>query len=92
MPNPLIKVQTAQPDHLEMYPLSIERLTSYIEQALTQAPQLRQVWVSGEVSSTTSHPSGIYFTLKDPMGKAVVPAVVWKNQIPELETLSLCRI
>jgi exodeoxyribonuclease VII large subunit len=34
----------------------------------------------------TSHPSGIYFTLKDPVGKAVVPAVVWKNQIPELET------
>jgi exodeoxyribonuclease VII large subunit len=86
MPNPLITAQTAQPDHLEMYPLSIERLTYYIEQALTQAPQLRQVWVSGEVSSMTSHPSGIYFTLKDPVGKAVVPAVVWKNQIPELET------
>jgi exodeoxyribonuclease VII large subunit len=69
-----------------MYPLSIERLTSYIEQALTQAPKLRQVWVSGEVSSMTSHPSGIYFTLKDPLSKAVVPAVVWKNQISELKT------
>jgi exonuclease VII large subunit len=54
MLNPLITAQTARPDHLEMYPLSIERLTSYIEQALTQAPQLRQVWVSGEVSSMTS--------------------------------------
>jgi exonuclease VII large subunit len=86
MPNPLITTEATRPDHLEMYPLSIERLTSYIEQALTQAPQLRQVWVSGEVSSMTSHPSGIYFTLKDLVGKAVVPAVIWKNQIPELET------
>jgi exodeoxyribonuclease VII large subunit len=86
MPNPLITTEATRSDHLEMYPLSIERLTSYIEQALTQAPQLRQVWVSGEVSSMTSHPSGIYFTLKDPVGKAVVPAVVWKTQISELET------
>ncbi len=35
MPNPLITAQTARPDHLEMYPLSVERLTHYIEQALT---------------------------------------------------------
>jgi exodeoxyribonuclease VII large subunit len=86
MPNNLISTQTTRSDALEMYPLSVERLTSYIEQALTQTPHLRQVWVSGEVSSMTSHPSGIYFTLKDPVGKAVVPAVIWKNQIPELET------
>jgi exonuclease VII small subunit len=86
MPNIIIPAQTARPNPLEMYPLSVERLTSYIEQALTQTPQLRQVWVSGEVSSMTSHPSGIYFTLKDPVGKAIVPAVIWKNQISELET------
>jgi exodeoxyribonuclease VII large subunit len=86
MPNPLITAHTTRPDYLDIDPLSIERLTSYIEQALTKAPQLRQVWVSGEVSSMTTHPSGIYFTLKDPVGKAIVPAVVWKNQISELET------
>jgi hypothetical protein len=39
MPNPLITAQATPPDHLEMHPLLIERLTSYIEQALTQAPQ-----------------------------------------------------
>lgn len=70
----------------DLDPISIDRLTSYIEQALLQTPQLRQVWVSGEVSSASFHPSGIYFTLKDKVGKATLPAVVWKNQIPELET------
>lgn len=67
-------------------PISIDRLTSYIEQALLQTPQLQQVWVSGEVSSATHHPSGIYFNLKDKVGKAILPAVVWKSQISELET------
>ncbi len=67
-------------------PLSIDRLTKYIERALTQTPELRQVWVTGEVSSANFHPSGIYFTLKDPVGKAALPAVVWKDRIPDLET------
>lgn len=70
----------------DLDPISIDRLTRYIEQALLQTPQLRQVWVSGEVSSASFHPSGIYFTLKDKLGKASLPAVVWKSQIPELET------
>jgi exodeoxyribonuclease VII large subunit len=70
----------------EIAPLSIDLLTRYIEQALLQTPELRQVWVCGEVSSASFHPSGIYFTLKDKVGKAALPAVVWKTQIPELET------
>jgi hypothetical protein len=42
-------------------------------------------------SSPTTAPSlgqrrSLQHDLKDPVGKAVVPAVVWKNQIPELET------
>ncbi len=65
--------------------ISIDRLTSYIEQSLLETPQLQQVWVNGEVSSASNHPSGIYFTLKDRVGRACVPAVVWKSQIPELE-------
>ncbi len=67
-------------------PLSIDRLTRYIERALTQTPELRQVWVTGEVSSANFHPSGIYFTLKDPVGKATLPSVVWKDRIRDLET------
>jgi exodeoxyribonuclease VII large subunit len=70
----------------DLDPISIDRLTRYIEQALLETPQLRQIWVSGEVTSATHHPSGIYFTLKDKVGKAALPAVVWKTQIPELET------
>ena len=70
----------------DLDPISIDRLTDYIAQALLDTPELRQVWVSGEVSSASTHPSGIYFTLKDRVGKACVPAVVWKSQVPELET------
>jgi exodeoxyribonuclease VII large subunit len=78
----------ALPDRVysDVDPISIDCFTSYIERALLATPQLRQVWVSGEVSSASHHPSGIYFTLKDKVGKAALPAVVWKNQIPELET------
>lgn len=70
----------------DLDPISIDQLTDYIEQALLDTPELRRVWVSGEVSSASAHPSGIYFTLKDRIGKACVPAVVWKSQVPELET------
>jgi exodeoxyribonuclease VII large subunit len=42
--------------------------------------------VTGEVSSANYHPSGIYFTLKDPVGQAALPSVIWKNRIPDLET------
>jgi exodeoxyribonuclease VII large subunit len=66
-------------------PISIDTLTDHIAQALLSTPELRHVWVSGEVSSASHHPSGIYFTLKDPQGKASVPAVVWKSQVPELD-------
>lgn len=70
----------------DLDPISIDRFTSYIEQALLQTPALRQVWVSGEVSSASHHPSGIYFNLKDKVGRASLPAVIWKSQIPELAT------
>jgi exodeoxyribonuclease VII large subunit len=71
---------------IDLEPQSIDRLTKSIERALTQTPELRQVWVTGEVSSANFHPSGIYFTLKDPVGQATLPAVIWKSRIPDLET------
>ena len=78
----------ASPDrgYSDLDPISIDCFTRYIEQALLATPQLRQVWVTGEVSSASHHPSGIYFTLKDKVGKAALAAVIWKSQIPELET------
>ncbi len=77
-----IDLDPVEPD---LESISIDRLTSYIEQSLLETPELQQVWVNGEVSSASNHPSGIYFTLKDRVGRACVPAVVWKNQVPELE-------
>jgi exodeoxyribonuclease VII large subunit len=71
---------------IDLEPQSIDRLTKSIKRALTQTPELRQVWVTGEVSSANFHPSGIYFTLKDPVGQATLPAVIWKSRIPDLET------
>ncbi len=88
MPSPKAPTSTSLlADYLyqDIDPISIDHLTSYIEQAL-QIPQLQQVWVSGEVSSASFHPSGIYFTLKDLVGKAALPAVVWKSQVLALET------
>jgi exodeoxyribonuclease VII large subunit len=69
----------------QIEPISIDALTDHIAQALTNTPELRHVWVSGEVSSASFHPSGIYFTLKDLQGRSSLPAVVWKSQVPELE-------
>ena len=80
--NQQLDLEPAEPD---LDPISIDQLTNYIEQALLETPELQQVWVNGEVSSASVHPSGIYFTLKDRIGKASVPAVVWKSQISELE-------
>jgi exodeoxyribonuclease VII large subunit len=84
MPN-----RTHAPPTTNLYPqidpISIDALTDHIAHALANTPEVRHVWVSGEVSSASFHPSGIYFTLKDPKGKASVPAVVWKSQVPELE-------
>ncbi len=77
-----LNLDLADPD---LHPISIEQLTNYIEKALLETPEIQQMWVSGEVSSASVHPSGIYFTLKDQVGRACIPAVVWKSQIPELE-------
>lgn len=66
-------------------PLTINELTSHITEALTSTPALQHIWVTGEVSSANYHTAGIYFTLRDPKGKASVPSVVWKSQVPELE-------
>jgi exodeoxyribonuclease VII large subunit len=77
-----LDLDLADPD---LNPISIDQLTNYIETALLETPEIQQVWVSGEVSSASVHPSGIYFTLKDQVGRACIPAVVWKSQIPELE-------
>jgi exodeoxyribonuclease VII large subunit len=67
--------------------LSVGGLTSYIQDLLEQDDQLRQVWVTGEVSSASSYKSGLFFTLQDPDAKAAISCVVWNSQMNKLATM-----
>ncbi|MBF2076057.1 MAG: exodeoxyribonuclease VII large subunit [Synechococcales cyanobacterium C42_A2020_086] len=67
--------------------LSVAGLTAYIQALLEQDDQLRQVWVTGEVSSATRYRSGLFFTLQDPDAQAAISCVVWSNQLNRLATL-----
>ncbi|AFY34791.1 exodeoxyribonuclease VII large subunit [Calothrix sp. PCC 7507] len=64
--------------------LSVAGLTDYIRLLLEQDEQLRQVWVTGEVSSANHHRSGLFFTLQDPEGTAGIKCVVWNSQLVKL--------
>ncbi len=67
--------------------LSVAGLTDYIQELLEQDDQLRQVWVTGEVSSASQHRSGLFFTLQDPDSKASIQCVVWSSQLSKLVQL-----
>ncbi len=64
--------------------LSVSGLTDYIRLLLEQDEQLRQVWVTGEVSSANHHRSGLFFTLQDTDGTAGIKCVVWNSQLAKL--------
>ncbi|MGF1675702.1 MAG: exodeoxyribonuclease VII large subunit [Rivularia sp. (in: cyanobacteria)] len=64
--------------------LSIAGLTDYIQSLLESDSILRQVWVTGEVSSANNHRAGLFFTLQDTDGDAAIKCVTWKGQIPKL--------
>jgi exodeoxyribonuclease VII large subunit len=67
--------------------LSVAGLTAYIQLLLEQDDQLRQVWITGEVSSATRYKSGLFFTLQDPDAKAAIQCVIWNSQLHKLATL-----
>ncbi len=67
--------------------LSVAGLTAYIQSLLEEDENLRQVWVTGEVSSASRYPTGLFFTLQDPDAKAAINCVAWSSQIPKLTTL-----
>jgi exodeoxyribonuclease VII large subunit len=69
--------------------LSVFGLTDYIRLLLEQDEQLRQVWVTGEVSSTNNHRSGLFFTLQDPDRPAGIKCVVWNSQLPKLAQIPI---
>lgn len=64
--------------------LSVSGLTAYLQMLLEEDPHLQQVWVTGEVSSTNAHRSGLFFTLQDPEGGAAINCVVWKSGLERL--------
>lgn len=66
--------------------LSVAGLTAYIQALLEQDDQLRQVWVTGEVSSASRYRSGLFFTLQDPDAQAAISCVVWNSQLAKLVT------
>jgi exodeoxyribonuclease VII large subunit len=66
--------------------LSVAGLTAYIQELLEQDDQLRQVWVTGEVSSASRYRSGLFFTLQDPDAQAAISCVVWNSQLTKLVT------
>jgi exodeoxyribonuclease VII large subunit len=67
--------------------VSVAGLTDYIQELLEQDNQLRQVWVTGEISSANQHRSGLFFTLQDPDSKASIQCVVWTSQLSKLVQL-----
>ncbi len=58
--------------------VSVSGLTAYVQAVLQEDPNLRQVWVMGEVSSARHHPSGLFFTLQDE--RAAIRCVTWNSQ------------
>ncbi|MBE9041987.1 exodeoxyribonuclease VII large subunit [Oscillatoriales cyanobacterium LEGE 11467] len=70
--------------------LSVGGLTEYIQALLQDDRQLRQVWVTGEVSSTNAHRSGTFFTLRDTEGNATIRCVVWRSQLEKLAADLVC--
>jgi exodeoxyribonuclease VII large subunit len=64
--------------------LTVAGLTDYIRFLLEQDEELRRVWVTGEVSSTNKHRSGLFFTLQDQEATAAIKCVVWNGQLPKL--------
>ncbi|AFZ22925.1 Exodeoxyribonuclease VII large subunit [Cylindrospermum stagnale PCC 7417] len=64
--------------------LSVAGLTDYIRLLLEEDQHLRQIWVTGEVSSANNHRSGLFFTLQDPNGTATIKCVVWNSQLAKL--------
>jgi exodeoxyribonuclease VII large subunit len=64
--------------------LSVAGLTDYLKLLLEQDEILRQVWVTGEVSSANHHRSGLFFTLKDTDDIASIKCVAWNSQVAKL--------
>ncbi len=61
--------------------ISVAGLTEYLQLLIEDDDRLRQIWVVGEISSTSPHRSGLFFALQDPDGKAMINCVAWTSQL-----------
>ena len=67
--------------------ITVAGLTDYVQSLLEDNPQLRPVWVVGEVSSCKSHGSGLFFTLRENrQDGSLLHGVIWKSQVAKLAT------
>ncbi len=64
--------------------LSVAGLTSYLQDLLEGDRNLQAVWLTGEVSNVSHHPSGCFFTLCDTDKSAAIRCVVWNSQRQKL--------
>jgi len=67
--------------------VGVAGLTDYLKLLLEENPQLRNIWVVGEVSSARSHRQGCFFTLQEPDGSASVNCVVWRSQLARIKSV-----
>ena len=71
--------QTNRPDAF-----SVGQLNEYIKMLLEGNPNLKDVWVQGEISGAKLYSSGhLYFSLKD--SDSVISAVMFKNSMMRME-------
>ncbi|MEG4391394.1 exodeoxyribonuclease VII large subunit [Microcoleus sp. BROC3] len=63
---------------------SVAGLTSYLQDLLEGDRNLQSLWLTGEVSNVSHHPSGCFFTLCDTDKSAAIRCVVWNSQRQKL--------
>ncbi len=67
--------------------IGVAGLTDYLKLLIEDNPQLRKIWVVGEVSSARNHRQGCFFTLQEPDGSAAINCVVWQSQLSRLSAM-----
>ncbi len=80
-----IAQQYAQPGALPEGTLSVEGLSLYIKYCLEEDPNLRQIWVLGEITSVSQSGKGTYFNLRDPESGGAIACVAWNSYASRLQ-------
>jgi exodeoxyribonuclease VII large subunit len=62
--------------------LSIQGLTTYLQELFAEDTLLSHLWITGEVSSISVHRNGhLFLTLADPDSGDLLKGVVWQSQV-----------